>query len=314
MKKWSPWASAESEGKRRKYRVKMDVKRIEGLFSAADGGGDSSRKIWVEIRWKKPQGIRGFSALRKGRKLAKCVSGKTTVKDGMAEWREGDDASFDRVYGFSEMENEEAAGEWDISFHLCVSSEINFLNASVTVVYGSQLEDFIALHNFFAYESAELNAQAIGEEKTQEIGTARLNLKHLVSELGNDQPETLRKFPVVSTAGNRDAEISVRTTSVQRERQFMIAIYNVLESTQVGISCVQIVSVRDIPEPANSSSTSDSDASPEKQPSRRGFLSWRKKRKTGDKVRFLPSRHAHRYIKKYQHFIFSGAGNERRTD
>lgn len=131
--RWSPWAGAASEGKRRRYRVKMDVRRIDGLFTAAPGGtggGDAPRVVWVEIRWKGPPRSRGLSSLKGRRKPTKSASVDTVVRGGTAEWRDGDGATFEHVCGFSGTEREETLTDWEVSIHLCVSPPSPFSNSS----------------------------------------------------------------------------------------------------------------------------------------------------------------------------------------
>ncbi|CAA7402891.1 unnamed protein product [Spirodela intermedia] len=267
MMRWSPWAGAASEGKRRKYRVKMDVRRIDGLFTAAapsvpTGDGDAPRVVWVEIRWKGPPRSRGLSSLKGRRKPTRSASVDMVVRAGTAEWKDGDGATFDHVCGFSETEREETLSDWDVSIHLCVN------------------------------------------DKLEEIGMARLNLRDMVSKLraeaangSSDRSQTLRELPVAISSVEIISVRDIPETSLSLSSSSSAVAAARDESTAEKSYTLDSEASGEIQMPAQSpsttagageqtGSTSSEGRSSEKQsepPPRRGLLSWRKKRrKTSD--------------------------------
>uniref|UniRef100_A0A1D1YYK1 Argininosuccinate synthase n=1 Tax=Anthurium amnicola TaxID=1678845 RepID=A0A1D1YYK1_9ARAE len=175
--RWSPWAPPAA-GSKRKYRVKVKVERVDGLFpgsagaDAGGGDGDDPLAVAVEIRWKGPARSRGLSYLRGRRKPARCVLVERTVADGAAEWGDGENAAaFDNVCGFSVADRDGSFSAWDVSFHLLCGR-------------GNE-----------------------GERKLEEIGMAMLNLGELASRLcrgeekeSSEQFQFLTELPITSRA------------------------------------------------------------------------------------------------------------------
>lgn len=117
--RWSPWAPAAAEGKR-KYRVKVAVVRVDGFSprSAVVDDGEGPRVVSVEIRWKGPPGGRGLPYLRGRRKPTRCVSAERPVRGGAVEWGEEEGAAFEHVCGFAVAERAGSFGAWNVSLHL----------------------------------------------------------------------------------------------------------------------------------------------------------------------------------------------------
>ncbi|MQL69194.1 hypothetical protein Taro_001502 [Colocasia esculenta] len=191
--RWSPWAPTAAESKR-KYRVTVAVARVDGLYqgSAAasddDGVGEAPREVSVEIRWKGPSRGRGLSYLRRRRKPTRCVLAERPVREGVAEWGAEEDASaFDHVCEFPAAEKDGSFGAWDVSFHLLS-------------VRGDQGEKKLLEE----IGTAMLN---LGELASQ--------LARGDENESSEQSQIPRELPVTLRAGSADARLSVFISFVE---------------------------------------------------------------------------------------------------